>query len=129
MNSLGGDLGLEMGEQPEREKGAHGQSVGMQTTCPKMCTVRKTTSVRGRQEELPRGGSLAWDGGRWGKSRILPSGRHTGPAGGGGVLRVEKGVPRRPFRNLRWRLLHAQGGLSQVTGKKPSQMSVQWSGT
>lgn len=40
------------------------------------------------------------------------------------MLRAEQGVPGRPFRDLRWRLLSAQGDLSQVAGEEPSQVSV-----
>lgn len=36
---------------------------------------------------------------------------------------AEQGVPRRPFRALRWRLLRAQGDLYRVTGEEPSPVS------
>lgn len=39
------------------------------------------------------------------------------------MLTAEQGVLRRPFRDLRWKLLRAQGGLIWVTGEEPSQVS------
>lgn len=90
-----------MGEQPEREKDAGGQSAGMQMTCPQMSMVGRTTSIRGDQEEFSCRTSpgLGWKKVGAG-DRILPSGRGSGPSQDKDVCGAEHGVPGRSFRDL-----------------------------
>lgn len=86
MKRLAGGWALGVGEQPKREKGARGQSAGVQMMCPETSMVGRTAPIRGSQEELPAGGLPAWDGERWGGGRVPPSERSTGPARGGDAL-------------------------------------------
>ena len=129
MKHLAGGWALGVGEQPKREKGACGQSAGVQMTCPETSMVGKTAPIRGRQEELPAGGRRAWDGERWGGGRVLPSERRTGPArGGDALLSGQSEGSREGPQGFEVRLLCAQGDLHQVTGEEPLQVSVPWSG-